>query len=618
MILKDYMNLPISRYSNSQSIREFLLSIKYWAKERCCNQSPHGTLSTFSWCLMAIYSLLQEHLHGTICAPRVTTTDYGKEMIRWNAEKEKMTDSCPVAFASPERRRLFELIAPVCNTMVQQTNPLLLLVRFFAFYGTDCIHKSFDFCTQSISIVVPGQDPDFDDKDEMEKSSNQEDSETSFDELIEEMMNPSERYLTYRSEQFGVALGSSINDGWRTNVKDCFDRRNLGKCIRNIHVQEYMQGELRRGLSILLSGFGSNPTQSITSAANIWHKITERNTNFHDHTFSLCVNCDRIRHADPSWCPQRTCSFCGWVGHQVGSCFYFKESQKPNSGLNPSMRESNTSQTSVSKVSNIEALTSELSGLALDSALPIPPPNAAKANRKRNNNAEKILHGNPPVMSISENAGQSQTHSPPIPPAASVTLSPQSASAAVEPLETVRNLQSHLQDNKQSKKQKQKGSDRNQRKSRKGDSQQASSANVDKKGTRTPETVVIPTVADNDHPSKADVIKGLIGLTQSAVISSNLTNDPINHVASTGDKSSTQRKPLRPEKRSKANTKGPNQAPRSTSNDAENKDNTRDLKGEVLASSPNTHTSATKQKVRTSRSSNSKPSSIQEGRLASK
>lgn len=342
------MNLPASQTQHSKAIRDFLLSIKYWVKQRCCNQSPQGTLSTFSWCLMGIYSLLQAQLHGVVYAPRVTTSSYGKELIAWHKEKERMVSICPLAFIGPERKPLFEFL-PITNGVGVNSHidALLLLIRFFAFYGTDCSNKSFDFYNHTVSVT---DDRDFvsihiDQNEEVEDDDNEIGESESLQEdleLVDQKKGPASRKIDSKDEAdmsdgeddmsdlddapkdstsssvdamlFRTPVGGAVDDLWRTKVTDVFDGRNLGKCIRSIRIQQFLQSELRRGIKLLLSKLHSNQNHN-----SIWSEVAERHPSFPNRVFAYCPSCDTLGH-DISKCSTRTCNYCGWLGHDALKC----------------------------------------------------------------------------------------------------------------------------------------------------------------------------------------------------------------------------------------------------------------------------------------------------------
>lgn len=148
-------NTYILRDAIQQDIRihQLLLVIKYWISQRCLNQSSHGTLSTFSWCMMVLYFVM--HIVQPPMLTPIQITPEGQEIIH-HCQKDKAKH---YAAHCDTHVKMFTLSG---TTKAQQsvlgsfpnTKPVHeLVLEFFQFFASDYLLHSYDYYHEMISLL---------------------------------------------------------------------------------------------------------------------------------------------------------------------------------------------------------------------------------------------------------------------------------------------------------------------------------------------------------------------------------------------------------------------------------------------------------------------------------
>lgn len=137
-----------------KSIHLLLLTVKYWASQRCLNQSSHGTLSTFSWCLLVLYFVT--HITQPSLLNPVEITSEGKEILSFYQQNKQKNLAVHVGKGVMYRLSAEKKAASGLGNRYQQNTKSVieLLLEFLQFYATDYSFNSFDYYHEIISLVM--------------------------------------------------------------------------------------------------------------------------------------------------------------------------------------------------------------------------------------------------------------------------------------------------------------------------------------------------------------------------------------------------------------------------------------------------------------------------------
>lgn len=279
-------------------LHKFMLAVKQWAKARRINDAREGTLSSFSWCVLALYAA--KHFKVPI-TPGFQLTEFAHRMLVDQAHLL----SVEAVFC--EGNRMFNLI-PAADPN-HETTPAHLLLHFFSLFGLADPH-GFDYFQEIISIrgsersklsnalplCMPPIDMDVDDENNDEENA----------EAVDKLSDSGD------GEQVGAAGNNYLLRPWRIKIEDPFDCGDLGRVIDGPEHQQHIIGEFRRGVAIFLQ-------ELAIDAQCAWAKISELNIDLPVGGFCICTKCKSIGHVE-QFCPVKHCSKCGKGGHAGTVC----------------------------------------------------------------------------------------------------------------------------------------------------------------------------------------------------------------------------------------------------------------------------------------------------------
>ncbi len=135
-------------------IHQLLITIKYWTSQRCLNQSSHGTLSTFSWCVLVLYFVT--HITQPSLLHPIEITTEGQQILSHcqQLKEKKLAIHCGTGtFFRLSCRK--EGITGLGSQLPNTKTVIELLLEFIQFYASDYLFNSFDYYHEMISLVHP-------------------------------------------------------------------------------------------------------------------------------------------------------------------------------------------------------------------------------------------------------------------------------------------------------------------------------------------------------------------------------------------------------------------------------------------------------------------------------
>ena len=362
--IRDYANVD-------PRVRPLMLAVKRWAGARCVSDSRNGTLSTYCWMLMVIF-----FLHVTSAEqdndPSAPWINLKRTHGLGNQGLEKYTLREPLKLSQIYEEMLANTPAspdPTAGTL----DLCRLLVRFFAFYGTEgdesfrtfesiaVIRKgkralkkgiSLNYKLRSLSVdesiekrsrghseVADGgplstplkETPA--DKDEnrntpvsvfdtsqMAKEIASLDSDSDGEDVAGVSSGPVWT-PDAKSKKKGEVIDSSIL--WRISVEDPFElEHDLGSVIRSQIGQAYILSELRRAVSLLHDSL----IAKTSTKSDIFDILCTVNENPPDLSYP-CHICTSMDHKFND-CPRHACFKCGQRGHFTKECTVSRSQQR--------------------------------------------------------------------------------------------------------------------------------------------------------------------------------------------------------------------------------------------------------------------------------------------------
>lgn len=320
-------------------IHALLLAVKHWAKQRCVNQSSNGTLSTFSWCLLVLYYL--HNVSRPMVAPAFALNAYGKALLlELHAQQSYGTEHCSQPIF--ELQELLSESSMNSLSLDGDKSVVDLLRGFFAFYGVDTA-DSFDFMKEEVNLrldvrsnhnfqatqpMMSDQVDDFSDHEEDQEAEVDPDSATFSQETATalssaDITSPSAVVSRGSQDRRSSRKGSAQNFDWRVKVRDPFVDWDLGRVVRNVEAQHFMQNELRRGFALLCDHSALLQQQP---SLRLWDVLTERHPDL-PNGFCICPRCGQLGH-QKNFCPLNFCARCKQKGHSALVCTHVRGNQR--------------------------------------------------------------------------------------------------------------------------------------------------------------------------------------------------------------------------------------------------------------------------------------------------
>eukprot|EP00981_Chlorochromonas_danica_P009335 scaffold2621_cov164-Ochromonas_danica.AAC.4 len=238
---------------------KLLLAVKQWASRRYISNAKSGLLSSFSWCLLALYAA---KCHFAFRLPEFSLTHYAVERLKRASEE--------IAFHT-EGHEMFHLQQTSLDQSSDNVTAGELLLHFFTYFGCED-EQNFSYLTGTISLLdgtapssahIGSHDTVHSDA---EDNNIEDDDNDSSNASSDEGENEAEHVIIAALTR----KRSTRPRPWCIKIEDCFDKRDLGKVVDSFFHQNYFIGEIHRGMTILA-------IEGCTRMSEAWSCVCEVN-----------------------------------------------------------------------------------------------------------------------------------------------------------------------------------------------------------------------------------------------------------------------------------------------------------------------------------------------------